>query len=449
MADLVNRAQMRKELPRLSGQAFIQSQEVLTSSFRRVGASDYRLAIDDVAMLAAVNAFAAQEKAEDDETQTKLDTINASLGTINTSITELNANLTTLLNEVKTALGGIDASIDETTAAVNDVNEDTESIDAKMDTANTNITAVKTSVDAVTAAVNEVKTDTEAINTTVESIDDNLEIVKGAVTTPQINGITATYKHISGLSSELNITDADNIDGITVEPGETVVLEPKFVGKYEDFRTGSQYTVDISSDDYEFGFDYGGGAQGAMSDPNGSTFSYDPDTNRLTITAGEPTEDGNWFRLEPYAVNKYTGMKTTPTDTVSGVRVVIIPAAVEFTAAVTTTASSESPLSTITSGDRYYITLLSNAADLGTKITSNQFLPVSNHTGELRYYYGSNVITTSLSQFELRPHTRGARFVNGEAVDEGDIDKQYSQKVLDHIRRNYNDNVTTITVEGA
>ena len=139
MADLVNRAQMRKELPRLSGQAFIQSQEVLTSSFRRIGAGDYRLAVDDVALLAAINSFAAQEKTEDDETQTKLDTINASLGTINTSITTLNANLTTLLNEVKTALGGIDASIDETTAAVNDVNEDTESIDAKMDTANTHL----------------------------------------------------------------------------------------------------------------------------------------------------------------------------------------------------------------------------------------------------------------------------------------------------------------------
>ena len=96
MADnLVSRSQMRKELPRLSGQAFIQSQEVLTSSFRRIGEGDYRLAIDDVAMLAAINSFAAQEKAEDDETQTKLDTINASLGTINTSITTLNDNLTT------------------------------------------------------------------------------------------------------------------------------------------------------------------------------------------------------------------------------------------------------------------------------------------------------------------------------------------------------------------
>ena len=182
MADLVNRAQMRKELPRLSGQAFIQSQEVLTSSFRRVGASDYRLAVDDVALLAAINSFATQEKAEDDETQTKLDTINASLGTINTSITELNANLTTLLNEVKTALGGIDASIDETTAAVNDVNEDTESIDAKMDTANTNITAVKTSVDAVGTKVDTVNTsvatvatNVQAVGTTVSSIDTKID----------------------------------------------------------------------------------------------------------------------------------------------------------------------------------------------------------------------------------------------------------------------------------
>ncbi len=185
MADLVNRAQMRKELPRLSGQAFIQSQEVLTSSFRRIGAGDYRLAVDDVALLAAINSFAAQEKAEDDETQTKLDTINASLGTINTSITTLNDNLTTLLNEVKTALGGIDASIDETTAAVNDVNEDTESIDAKMDTVNTNITSVKTSVDTVA-------TNVQAVGTTVSSIDTKLDTANTKLDTIASNTAPAT-----------------------------------------------------------------------------------------------------------------------------------------------------------------------------------------------------------------------------------------------------------------
>ena len=448
MADLVNRAQMRKELPRLSGQAFIQSQEVLTSSFRRVGASDYRLAVDDVALLAAINSFATQEKAEDDETQTKLDTINASLGTINTSITTLNANLTTLLNEVKTALGGIDASIDETTAAVNDVNEDTESIDAKMDTANTNITAVKTSVDAVTAAVNEVKTDTEAINTTAESIDDNLEIVKGAVTTPEINNINVSYKHISGLSSELNITDTDNIATIVVEPGETVVLEPKFVGEYQDHFSGSNYTVDISSDSYDFGFDYDFNISGAMSDANGGTFSYNPDTNQLTITAGEPTEDGNYFRLMPYVVNKYTGIKTISAYTASEVNVQIIPAEVEFTAAVTLN-NSNAPLSTITSGSGYQFKILDNAADLGIKITNSAAIPTSNHSGELCYYQGYNTITTTLSEFELRPHTYAPSGASGQLVDESDIRKQYSQKVLDHIRKNFNDNVTTITVEGA
>lgn len=177
MADLVNRAQMRKELPRLSGQAFIQSQEVLTSSFRRIGAGDYRLAIDDVAMLAAINTFAAQEKAEDDETQTKLDAINASLGTINTSITTLNANLTTLLNEVKTALGGIDASIDETTAAVNDVNEDTEAISTKVDTANTHL-----------ADLNETTT---AISNKLDPIQENVEAIRDN-TTPVVVGVELT-----------------------------------------------------------------------------------------------------------------------------------------------------------------------------------------------------------------------------------------------------------------
>lgn len=199
MADLVNRAQMRKELPRLSGQAFIQSQEVLTSSFRRIGAGDYRLAVDDVALLAAINSFATQEKAEDDETQTKLDTINASLGTINTSITTLNANLTTLLNEVKTALGGIDASIDETTAAVNDVNEDTEAISTKVDTANTNITSVKTSVDAVgtkvdtvNTSVGTVATNVQAVGTTVSSIDTKLDAANTKLDTIASNTAPAT-----------------------------------------------------------------------------------------------------------------------------------------------------------------------------------------------------------------------------------------------------------------
>lgn len=211
MADLVNRAQMRKELPRLSGQAFIQSQEVLTSSFRRVGASDYRLAVDDVALLAAINSFATQEKAEDDETQTKLDTINASLGTINTSITTLNANLTTLLNEVKTALGGIDASIDETTAAVNDVNEDTESIDAKMDTANTNITSVKTSVDTVATNVQEVGTTVSSIDTKLDTANTKLDTI-AINTTPVVVGVELT-----GLEGGIEIMkDADPMTGVVM-----------------------------------------------------------------------------------------------------------------------------------------------------------------------------------------------------------------------------------------
>ena len=181
MADLVNRAQMRKELPRLSGQAFIQSQEVLTSSFRRIGAGDYRLAIDDVALLAAINAFATQEKAEDDETQTKLDTINASLGTINTSITTLNANLTTLLNEVKTALGGIDASIDETTAAVNDVNEDTEAISTKVDTANRHLADLNETTTTISNKLDPIQEDVDAIrnNTTPVVVDVELTGMEG------------------------------------------------------------------------------------------------------------------------------------------------------------------------------------------------------------------------------------------------------------------------------
>ena len=225
MADLVNRAQMRKELPRLSGQAFIQSQEVLTSSFRRIGAGDYRLAVDDVALLAAINSFAAQEKAEDDETQTKLDTINASLGTINTSITTLNANLTTLLNEVKTALGGIDASIDETTAAVNDVNEDTEAISTKVDTANTNIVSVKTSVDAVGAKVDTANTNIAGVKTSVDAVGTKVDTVNASVGTVATN-VQAVGTTVSSIDTKIDAANT-KLDTIASNTAPATPEEPE------------------------------------------------------------------------------------------------------------------------------------------------------------------------------------------------------------------------------
>lgn len=109
---------------------------------------------------------------EADQTQTKLDSINANISAqgeaIVNAINSLKTTLGTKLDALNTGIAGVDASVDEVTAAVNDVNADTESIDAKMDTANTNISSVKTSVDAVNTKLDTANTklDTIATNTT-------------------------------------------------------------------------------------------------------------------------------------------------------------------------------------------------------------------------------------------------------------------------------------------
>lgn len=134
--------------------------------------ADSQLRVDDDTLQQIVQT-------EADQTQTKLDAINANITAqgeaIVNAITDLQTalqasltNLGTKLDAINTAIAGVDASVDEVTAAVNDVNTDTESIDAKMDTANTNINAVKTSVDTANTKLDAANTklDTIATNTT-------------------------------------------------------------------------------------------------------------------------------------------------------------------------------------------------------------------------------------------------------------------------------------------
>lgn len=116
---------------------------------------------------------------EADQTQTKLDTINANISAqgeaIVNAINSLKTTLGTKLDALNTAIAGVDASVDEVTAAVNDVNADTESIDAKMDTANTNIGLVKTSVDAVKTSVDTANTNINLVKTAVDTANTKLD----------------------------------------------------------------------------------------------------------------------------------------------------------------------------------------------------------------------------------------------------------------------------------
>ena len=134
--------------------------------------ADSQLRVDDDTLQQIVQT-------EADQTQVKLDTINANISAqgeaIVNAINSLKTTLGTKLDALNTAIAGVDASVDEVTAAVNDVNTDTESIDAKMDTANTNITAVKTSVDAVKTAVDTANTNITAVKTSVDAVSTKVD----------------------------------------------------------------------------------------------------------------------------------------------------------------------------------------------------------------------------------------------------------------------------------
>lgn len=151
--------------------------------------ADSQLRVDDDTLQQIVQT-------EADQTQTKLDTINANISAqgeaIVNAINSLKTTLGTKLDALNTAIAGVDASVDEVTAAVNDVNADTESIDAKMDTANTNIGLVKTSVDAVKTSVDTANTSINLVKTAVDTANTKLDTIATnttpAATTEETDG---------------------------------------------------------------------------------------------------------------------------------------------------------------------------------------------------------------------------------------------------------------------
>ena len=164
--------------------------------------ADSQLRVDDDTLQQIVQT-------EADQTQVKLDAINANItaqgeaivnaiNSMKTTLQESFAELGTKLDALNTAIAGVDASVDEVTAAVNDVNTDTESIDAKMDTANTNITAVKTSVDAVKTAVDTANTNITAVKTSVDTANTKLDAANTKLDTIATNTTPAAAETDGG-----------------------------------------------------------------------------------------------------------------------------------------------------------------------------------------------------------------------------------------------------------
>lgn len=153
------------------------------------GLADSQLRVDDDTLQQIVQT-------EADQTQTKLDAINANISAqgeaIVNAINSLKTTLGTKLDALNTAVAGVDASVDEVTAAVNDVNTDTESIDAKIDTVNTNIDTVKTSIDTVNATVGTVKGSVDSVGTKVDAANAKLDTIATnttpAATTEETDG---------------------------------------------------------------------------------------------------------------------------------------------------------------------------------------------------------------------------------------------------------------------
>ena len=159
------------------------------------GLADSQLRVDDDTLQQIVQT-------EADQTQTKLDAINANITAqgqaIVNAINSLKTTLGAKLDAINTAIAGVDASVDEVTAAVNDVNTDTESIDAKMDTANTNITSVKTSVDAVKTAVDTANTNINAVKTSVDTANTKLDDANTKLDTIATNTTPAATTETDG-----------------------------------------------------------------------------------------------------------------------------------------------------------------------------------------------------------------------------------------------------------
>lgn len=157
--------------------------------------ADSQLRVDDDTLQQIVQT-------EADQTQAKLDSINANISAqgeaIVNAINSLKTTLGTKLDALNAAVAGVDASVDEVTAAVNDVNADTESIDAKMDTANTNITSVKTSVDTVKTAVDTANTNITAVKTSVDTANTKLDAANTKLDTIATNTTPAATEADGG-----------------------------------------------------------------------------------------------------------------------------------------------------------------------------------------------------------------------------------------------------------
>lgn len=101
--NIVDRNQMRKETKRLARSSNVLVGEAIHASLRRIAAGDYRLAIDDVAQVEAINAFKAEAKAEADETQVKVAEVTAAVNQLKAET----AKITSAVNTLRDQRGGL------------------------------------------------------------------------------------------------------------------------------------------------------------------------------------------------------------------------------------------------------------------------------------------------------------------------------------------------------
>lgn len=139
-----NIKKIREELQRFIGSFYIQPAAALTAVMRRKGAGDYRISIDDAALLSA-------------------------LGTLIRRVEEGNA----LLTDIKGILQNVDSDTDNLAHITTNTANTKTAVDqtrASVNTVNTSVNAVRTAVDQTKAAVSTVGEKVDAVKATADNI---------------------------------------------------------------------------------------------------------------------------------------------------------------------------------------------------------------------------------------------------------------------------------------
>lgn len=150
---------IRRELDRLVGQSFVRPNVALTAVMRRKGASDYRIAIDDAALLSAIGAMIQEQK----QTNILLASIDSKLGNIDIDTDNL---------------AGIKTNTANTKVAVDAVKAEVTNVDASVKAGNTKLDAVNTKLDTANTKLGNVDNDLDSANNKLDGLHQQLETIE-------------------------------------------------------------------------------------------------------------------------------------------------------------------------------------------------------------------------------------------------------------------------------